>query len=227
MGLFSDDLSAWYSSVNVQMIKRKLQTFLDNLSSWLSKWRMKLSFKKTVFIIFSPNGESCSTKLSLTYNNKPISYDPSPKFLGVILDARLSFVKYAKYIRERVAPRMNMLRSLKGKYWGMNKHLQLVTYKALIRSLIDYAPQVTICMCPIARKMLKTIQNKHVRSATRWPTDGKNKEMLQAYKIEQVLPRAQRLMDEYLYKALKCNPLIQELVTSYIAFLTSYNCSSA
>lgn len=164
MALFADDLASWYASVNFQMIQLKLQTFLDQLCLWLSIWRLKLSIKKTVFIIFNPSGENLSSKISLTYNNKPISYEHTPKFLGVTLDPAMTFTKYAETIKSRAIPRMNMLRSLQGKDWGMSIRLLLPTYKALIRSLIEYAPQVTLSMCDSARKTLEVIQSKSVKS---------------------------------------------------------------
>lgn len=215
MALFADDLSAWYSSVNPKMIQLKLQIFLDNLHQWLSKWRLKLSIKKTVVTIFNPAGRNLSSKIKLAYNSKPINYEPNPKFLGVTLDPKMSFVKYAETIKQRTTPRMNMLRHLRGKDWGMNTKLQLITYKALIRSLIDYAPQVTLAMSKSTRRILETIQSKAIRQITRWPTYSTNKEMLKTHNIEEILPRAFRLVDNYFKQASHCNPLIRELINSY------------
>ena len=215
MGLFADDLSAWYSSVNFQMIELKLQGFLDNLQLWLSLWRMKLSVKKTIYTVFNPAGQDYANKISLNYNQEPISYEKNPRLLGVILDPALSFIKHAETLRERAEPRANMLRNLRGKGWGMNVPLLLATYKALILSLIDYAPQVTVVMCGTAKKIVETIQSKYVRNITRWPSDKTNKAMLKTYEIEEILPRAQRLMDEYLLKAHMFNPLIHQTIESY------------
>ena len=48
--------------------------------------------------------------------------------------------------RSQNTSRMNIVRSLRGKAWGANTKMLLTTYKALIRSHIDYAPSTTITM---------------------------------------------------------------------------------
>jgi hypothetical protein len=212
LGLFADDLSVWYSSVNISMIQLKLQEFFDNLQLWLSMWRLKLSVNKTVFTIFNPSGESMEGAITLTYNDLPIAYDKNPKLLGVVLDPKLSFCKHADYIEARAESRANMLRSIRGKDWGVNTGLLLIIYKALIRSLIDYAPAVTITMCDTAKAKFERIQNKTVRAITKWPAGMTNDEMLEEYNIDKIESRALKLMDKYLDKAHSHNPLINTLI---------------
>jgi hypothetical protein len=215
-GLFADDFSGWHSSGNLKLINIKLQNFLIKTQRWLALWRMKLSIRKTVYTIFKPGGcKKEPDKFQLQYNGQKIEYERNPKLLGVVLDPRLSFLAHAKYIEGRAESRMNMLRSLRGKNWGANTRLLLSTFKALIRSLIDYAPQVTITMCESALHKFETIQSKTVRGITRWPKSMTNRAMLQEYGVEEVLPRAHKLMDSYLNKAMTHNPLIQELVNDY------------
>jgi len=110
---------------------------------------------------------------------------------------------------------MNMIKHLRGKDWGMNHKLLLTTYKALIRSLMDYSPQVTMSMCEASQKVYETIQTKAVRLATKWPCHMTNKEMLNRYKIEPILNRSHRLMNNYLIKANRANPLIRNTIKDY------------
>ncbi len=215
LGLFADDLSAWHRSRHLKMIEKKLQEYLDNIAQWLSRWRLQLSVEKTVFLLFNKAGKNLKNEINLFYNLDPIEHEKHPKFLGVVMDPGLSFCQHANYIKERAETRMNMLRSLRGRSWGTNIELLLTTYKALIRSLIDYAPPVTMAMCDTARKTLETIQSKTVRSITRWAPGETNKEMLQHYKIDEVLPRAHKLMNDYVGKAYKFNPLIKDLIEDY------------
>ena len=110
---------------------------------------------------------------------------------------------------------MNMIRHLKGKNWGMNTKLLLITYKALIRSLLEYAPPAIITMSDAAIKEVETIQSKAVRSITRWPPHLTNKAMLEAHKLETIKGRAEKLMDNYLQKANNSNPLIRSTIRTY------------
>ena len=160
-----------------------------NTMEWLAKWRLKLSINKTIFTIFNKAGRNLSDRIELLYNLDPIAYEKNPKLLGVVLDPALTFSKHAEYVKSRATSRMNMIRSLKGKAWGANTKLLLITYKALIRSLIDYAPSTTITMQNSTRAVYERIQSKAIRCITHWPHERGNSAMLQEHSIEEILPR--------------------------------------
>ena len=65
-----------------------------------------------------------------------------PRILGVYLDPTLSFNKHSQYVAERVSGRNNILKALAGTSWGQQKETLLMTYKAVGRSIINYAAPV-------------------------------------------------------------------------------------
>ena len=71
------------------MIQNKLQLFLDNTMEWLSKWRLKLSINKTVFIIFNKAGKNLAGKIEILNNLDPIVYENNPRLLEVVLDPHI------------------------------------------------------------------------------------------------------------------------------------------
>ena len=64
------------------------------------------------------------------------------KILGVHLDTSLSFNKHSSHVAERVSNRNNILKALAGTSWGQQKETVLMTYKAVGRSIINYATPV-------------------------------------------------------------------------------------
>ena len=64
-----------------------------------------------------------------------------PRILGY-LDPTLSFNKHSQYVAERVSGRNNILKALAGTSWGQQKGTLLMTYKAVGRSIINYAAPV-------------------------------------------------------------------------------------
>ncbi|RNA22382.1 hypothetical protein BpHYR1_029892 [Brachionus plicatilis] len=60
-----------------------------------------------------------------------------------------------------------MLKHLKGKKWGLNTKLLLINYKALIRSILEYSPFVTLNTCDSNKKAIESIQTKALRTITR------------------------------------------------------------
>ena len=64
------------------------------------------------------------------------------KTTTVYLDTSLSFNKHSGYVVERVSSRNNILKALAGASWGQQKETLLMTYKAVGRSIINYAAPV-------------------------------------------------------------------------------------
>ena len=65
-----------------------------------------------------------------------------PRILVVYLDPSLSFNRHSQYVAERVSGRNNILKALTGTLWGQQKETLLMTYKAVGRSIINYAAPV-------------------------------------------------------------------------------------
>ena len=66
----------------------------------------------------------------------------SPKLLGVYLDTFFSFNKHCVQVANRVSKRNNVLKVLTCTNWGQQKDTLLMTYKALGRSIANYAAPV-------------------------------------------------------------------------------------
>ena len=58
------------------------------------------------------------------------------------MDTSLSFNKHSSHVAERVSGRNNILNALAGTSWGQQKETLLMTYKAVGRSIINYAAPV-------------------------------------------------------------------------------------
>ena len=61
------------------------------------------------------------------------------EILGVHMDTSLSFNKHSSHVAERVSGRNIILRAWAGTSWRQQKETLLMTYKAVGRSIINYA----------------------------------------------------------------------------------------
>ena len=87
--------------------------------------------------------------------------------MGVYLDASLSFNMHRGYVAERVSSRNNTLKAFAGTSWGQQKETLLMTYKAVGRSIINYA--VPVCSTHLRDTNYRNIQytqNEALRIAT-------------------------------------------------------------
>jgi hypothetical protein len=215
--MFADDLASWYASRSLKMIQLRLQSILDHVEQWMSNWRMQLSVQKTVFCIFNNGGKfnQLTDKVKLCYKGEPIKAEKHFKFLGVTLDPKLTLNEHAKTIKARATKRLNMLKSIKGRKWGATTKLLLITYKVLVRSLIEYAPFALIKMSPTYQETIERIQRAAVRIATYWPPGVSTSVMYSQLKLESLKERAFKLTDKYLCKGFKLNSLITNLIKDY------------
>lgn len=211
--LFADDLSLWYSHGNLRVINNRLQSTLDKIKLWLSTWRLKLNVSKTTYVVFNRNG--VQHKLSLYYGNAIINYERNPKFLGVILDPALTFREHIRCIRQRSASRINLLKSIRGRNWGANEKLLMITYKVLIRSLIDYCPFIPILASNSNYIDIERIQRKALKIALRLPYSTPITQIYEKACLPDVIDRATTLTLKFLTKAAKYNEPVKTMLNDY------------
>lgn len=215
IGLFADDLSAWTSNRNVKQINKNLQAQLDRTEQWMNTWRTKLSSSKTIWTLFSNDNRCTNNQMHLTYGNAPIAMDRNPKFLGVTLDPGLRFHTYVKLVRDRTLSRLNMLKRIRGKNWGASSKLILITYKALIRPILEYVPFLTLIMANTNLLTLEKIQRRAARQVIYWPIKTSTADIYRRINIEDIPTRSIKLTDRYISTSWASNDLIRSLINNY------------
>lgn len=162
--LFADDLFSFNIDFNDNRIFLQMQRYLKSLEVWLNKWRMKIAPNKCSFNIYCGNVPNLNIlpKRSLIMFSENIPLERNPKYLGVTLDKSLKFSFHTKQIRMKCNKLLNILKNLSFKSWALEVDQQLVVYKTLIRSCMEYASQVLI-QSKNNIQMLQIIQNKALR----------------------------------------------------------------
>ena len=82
------------------------------------------------------------TKPRIFIENSHLPLVKCARILGVYLDLSLSFNKHSQYVAKRVSGRNNILKALAGTSWRQQKETLPMTYKAVGRSIINYAAPV-------------------------------------------------------------------------------------
>ena len=103
-----------------------------------------ISAPKSTVTLFSPDPHQAKTHPRIFIEDSHLPLAQCPNILGVYLDTSLSFNKHSGYGAERVSSRNNILKVLSGTSWGQQKETLLMTYKAVERSIINYAAPVWI-----------------------------------------------------------------------------------
>jgi len=79
---------------------------------------------------------------SLTLNGTPILVVEQTKFIGVILDSKLTFLPHIRYLKEKCVKAPNLLRVVAHISWGADQHTLLHLYRSLVLFELDYGSVV-------------------------------------------------------------------------------------
>jgi len=85
---------------------------------------------------------SAHPKPELTLNGTLIPVVEQTKFLGVIFDNKLTFLPHIRYLKEKCAKALNLLRVVAHTSREADQHTLLHLYRSLVRSKLDYGDVV-------------------------------------------------------------------------------------
>jgi hypothetical protein len=132
----------------------------------LSEWRIAINVSKNIAIIFALAGRRFIHPRPVTLFGELIQWVYTTRYLGVILDTRLTWSPHIDQVRKRTAQRMAILGPLLNSKSDLSVRNGVLLYKQLIRPMMDYA-------CPAWRsaarthfRRLQVLQSKCLRLAT-------------------------------------------------------------
>jgi exonuclease III len=132
--LFADDTSLIISNLDGLHFEKDINTVIQTLDKWFHSNLLFLNFEKTQFLQFLTKNTN-AIQLNLTYNNKQISNMDHSKFLGLMINNRLSW----EYHIELMIPKLNtatyVIRSLKQL---VNSEILKKAYFSLAHSILSY-----------------------------------------------------------------------------------------
>jgi ribonuclease HI len=198
---YADDLLIYNSGWSVDSISNTLTSCLNLLRSWLDKNNLSLSVSKSSIVLFSRM--KIPPPISILYDNMPIPVVKETKFLGIILDSKLSGIPHCYYIAYKCERILNILRCLAGVWWGAHPCSLKLLYNALVRSILDYGTYFLEPCNIVGLRKLDLIQSKALRIIS----GAMKSSPINALQVECGEPplkfRRQYLCDRFLFRALQ------------------------
>ena len=189
----------------------------------MNDWRLTMAPRKCGQITFSrARGNEHSDELKVKIYGIEIPVEINPKFLGVTMDRRLNFEKYFEIVNKKIIDRMNILKILSfDKNWRLNTRILIRMYKALVRSVLDYAFVTSIACNKEVVNALEVIQNDALRVIYKKTVmDHVRVEDLRKWAgVEPIKDRHENLLTRYYERALiSGNPLMALMFDKYSKF---------
>lgn len=135
--LFADDITITVSGKNIKTSQDLLQFTLNGLQDWSNKTGFKISKTKSECIVFSKR-DNLTNQLNLTLGSQQLKCTNVIKILGMIFDNKLTWRPHIENLKSECFRRMNIIKAISSASWGADSNVILSTYKAIIRSKLDY-----------------------------------------------------------------------------------------
>ncbi|GBN06675.1 hypothetical protein AVEN_56726-1 [Araneus ventricosus] len=97
----ADDTAILVQGSTTKFIIKILQRGLIEIENLCTLWRIAINIEKTHSVMFR-KGNSKKILQTLTFFYEDITWDKEVKYLGLILDSKLTFRKHIKYNTEKI-----------------------------------------------------------------------------------------------------------------------------
>ena len=164
---YADDISIFLKGTDVKALSAKANAFLQCMADFLEERQLVVSPEKSTVTWFTPATAEANLHPDINIKGVPVRLEKTPKLLGVTFDTMFCFGPHIKLTVAKAKKKLNLLKSLAGSSWGCAKETILLTYKSIIRSVLEYASPV---WSPVIRDThwtrLQSIQSQALRIAS-------------------------------------------------------------
>ena len=153
LNLFADDAYLSLSNKNPQVLEEDVNRELNKVFDWLNSNKLSLNLKKNTYLIIT------NRKINHTFNIKigdySLTQSSEVKYLGVILDEKLSWKPHLQFLRSKVASGC----------WALNKikqYVNMTSMKTVYYGLVYQRLQYCIsCWGGVAPSNLLSLQKSY------------------------------------------------------------------
>lgn len=100
--LFADDTSIFMSHKDINTLQDKLNAELVHVSDWLIANKLSLNVKKSNALLFRTKNCSSNNQINLEINGSPIVEKDHAKYLGLLIDHKLTFEYHIEHINTKM-----------------------------------------------------------------------------------------------------------------------------
>ena len=171
LALFADDALVYASSPYVSEARNKIQTHLQTLLPWFTKWKLSLNESKCESTVLTRKRVNTIIHTPIRINNHDVPINPHLKYLGVTLDRSLHFLQHIKNVVSSGNNAARNLHSLISSRSPLSVENKLVIYNQIIKPVLLYAAPVWNNISDTTTNILQVFQNRmlrHILNANRY-----------------------------------------------------------
>ncbi|GBO07200.1 RNA-directed DNA polymerase from mobile element jockey [Araneus ventricosus] len=194
--LFADDSAILTQGSNTRFIIKTLQSQLECIEYWCTKWRVAINTDKTKAILFR-KGHSRKVLKTLSFMEEDLPWENQVKYLGLILDSKLSFRQHAKYNSDKFWNKVHMIIPLIGRHSPLSLNNKVLLFKQILRPILTYSAPIWCITAKTHRRKIQILQNKILRIMTNAPWFVRNDVIHKDLKIELIEDHVKNLSRKF------------------------------
>lgn len=198
---FADDIAIYIMEKNYKEREMKIKSAIGIIKKNLEQIGLELQPNKTVIVDFDCKVNKRKNQI-INILGENIELKKEAKFLGIILDYRLTFEAQSANIKEKATKANAMLRYVNGIKKGMEVNTALMLYKSLVRSTIDYGAFIYYPGDEKNSIKIERAQYRGLRTAMGYRNSTPNNVILGETKIMKVSDRAEMMARNFMLKIL-------------------------
>lgn len=195
---FADDIGILCSALYPTTIIACLQSYVDDISNFCNKWRLRLNPEKTESVFFT---RRTSERFLPEHGINVLGHDcpwlPAAKYLGVFLDKRLTFARHVDHALNKTGKVTRALYSVLNRRSRLFIKNKLLIFKTILRPVYTYGCQVWGGCADTHLKKLQVAQNKILKMCYNLPYDYSTRLLHQRDKIDLVKIYANKLKTKF------------------------------
>ena len=179
--LFADDTTLILADKDPLALKAKVEIELERISKWFYDNKLVLNADKTQFMVFCRKGIQIPPQLNqVVVNNSIIKRTSSTKYLGMIVDDKLTWRKHIDNLVNSITKTSNAFKILK--HWVPSTE-KLKLYYAYVHSKLRYGLLLYGTAPKKCLKKVQTAQNKSLKILYNLDPLTPTKLLLKKYKL--------------------------------------------
>ena len=177
--LYADDAAFLASADNVDDLELRLNRESTLILEWMNTNKLTLNYAKTKSMLFSRKRGN-QTTIRIAINSNQIECVSTFKYLGVIIDQKLSWDAHVKYLKSKLSQANGAIFKLR-KF--VSRKTLVSIYNSLVGSHLNYGILIWGAAKDCVLKKLQTSQNNIVRTMTFSPITKNAGKLLSTLKI--------------------------------------------
>lgn len=138
---YADDIVLMVQGKFIDTVVDVINNSLLEVSRWCNRVGLRVNAAKTVIVPFTLK-RNLNSLARIRLNNVQLAASDKVKYLGVVLDKRLTWNDHVDAATHKAKWAIMTSRSFIGKTWGLKPKMAMWLYTAVIRPLVSYAALV-------------------------------------------------------------------------------------